>query len=183
MGESLTFGYCFPRGPVSPRAPDYSLDPGFGASPWLVDCVHRGPYMITEDAIYTIFGIDPDLDPEAWSDGDLDPESVWMPEYERDLQEIRSVQFISSLGPNIQQYQQWLSPDGLHSIATRPELQAASQGAGLSPIALEMLQSWMFDPDFGASALTARTQQRLLTPMIAVAAAALVGGILLRRRR
>jgi hypothetical protein len=91
-------------------------------------------------------------DPTDGDDRDLDPDGDLDDDVTADTREMRSLAFVSSLGPNVTDYQQWLLPGGRLSLAPDLDLQRAAAQAGLPTsqdlVALKML---MENPDaFGA---------------------------------
>lgn len=107
------------------------------------------------------YGDDGPVGYDPMADPDLDPNSMDPNAWSRD---IRSMQFITALGPNVVDYQRMLQPGGALSMATPYELQQASQGAGLQPLALQQLRAWMYQyPDFGRGFIDAVRRQQFGT--------------------
>lgn len=88
------------------------------------------------------------VDPAADDDRDLDPDADFNEDVTADTREMRSMAFVSSLGPQVTEYQRWLLPGGRLSTSSDYTLQRAAADAGLPTsqdlVALKML---MENPD------------------------------------
>ena len=92
-----------------------------------------------------IFGQDLPYDP------DLDPEAVT--QWHAGTRDMRAMQLVQALGPNIMNFQRRLEPGGDLYMASSGDLAQAGAGAGVNPQLLASLRTFMYAyPYFGAEA-------------------------------